>query len=56
MGNPIVPQPCRHCGKPAVDARIELDGTITYLCAEHAPRPADKEPDDNENGQDDSRD
>jgi hypothetical protein len=28
---------CVNCGQPAVDARVELDGTLTYFCAEHSP-------------------
>lgn len=38
---------CARCGQPAVDARIELDGTLTYFCAEHSPaaRAPDEAPD-----------
>lgn len=54
MGSPIVPHPCKHCGKPAVDARVELDGTVTYLCADHAPPPAEETRHDKENGRDPS--
>jgi hypothetical protein len=28
---------CAHCGQPAVDARVEIDGKLTFLCAVHSP-------------------
>ncbi len=27
---------CAHCGQPAVNARVEIDGTLTYLCLAHS--------------------
>jgi len=28
---------CARCGQPAVDARVDVDGSVTYLCAGHSP-------------------
>jgi len=33
---------CAHCGQPAVDARVEVDGSLTYLCAAHGPPRAEE--------------
>jgi hypothetical protein len=46
MTSPIDARFCKHCGQPAVDARIESDGTMTYLCIQHAPIAVDETEDD----------
>ena len=37
---PIVNQLCRHCGRPAVEGRVDLDGSVTYCCEEHVETPS----------------
>ncbi len=37
MAHPIENRFCAQCGQPAVDARVEIDGSLTYLCAVHCP-------------------
>ena len=32
---PIANQACKQCGQPAVEGRVDLDGSVTYLCAQH---------------------
>lgn len=47
MSGPLAQQLCRSCGEPAVDARVELDGSLTYFCARHGPeteRPPSADP------------
>jgi len=45
MTAPIENQVCQHCGEPAVEGRVELDGRVNYLCQKHVGmngKPADK--------------
>src|ERR1700722_9298265 len=35
MVAPIENQVCQHCGEPAVEGRVELDGRVNYLCEKH---------------------
>lgn len=54
MAGPIENQVCKHCGEPAVEGRVALDGSVTYLCARHIdmnghppqPHEADTPPED----------
>ncbi len=45
MVAPIENQVCKHCGEPAIEGRVELDGSVNYLCQRHVGmngKPADK--------------
>ncbi len=45
MVPPIENQVCKHCGDPAIEGRVELDGRVSYLCQKHVGmngNPADK--------------
>jgi hypothetical protein len=42
---PIENQICKHCGDPAIEGRVELDGSVSYLCQKHVAvngEPGDK--------------
>jgi len=32
----VANQSCKLCGRPAAEARVELDGTLTFLCEQHS--------------------